>query len=333
MSSIIPFDTKLTDYGRVPFGGQADDYWVGQILKHVFKGSRKKEPPKGFEFWNPEYVCRTFGLRGLEFGNWLSQEDRYIYLAGAAYAMRDYCQVMKIKPELYGIANRITLAFGARGRSAALAHFEPDTFAINLTRYRRAYVELELQKFFTPSGAGSLGHEHAHALDFYAGYIMDKNGDYLFATDVITGRFQYAGISNKTSRQLFRILSIPKNKTQKAAFDLMSNLLYEKAELRKLEGGKQEQLYAPKKWYVELKEYISSQEGLGDYWTSYIEIFARSTEVYLFHKCNKAGIQESYLKKKKYTGAIYPTIEVIKEVEPYFDAFFKHIYDHIAKNS
>ena len=51
----------------------------------------------------------------------------------------------------------LAIAFGARGKGGALAHFEPGRNVINLTKIK---------------GAGSLAHEWGHALDYFLGTSM-----------------------------------------------------------------------------------------------------------------------------------------------------------------
>lgn len=327
--SKIPFNKKLFDTGRIREGGRVDEYWYIKTLDNVFKGDRKKQVPKTFKFYDPYYILDRFGLDGLEFGNWLSQEDRYIYMAGAAFAMEDYCNIMGIKRELYGLNNRITLAFGARGKNRALAHFEPWNWAINLTRHREAFDKIEgAAKYLSANGAGSLGHEHAHALDQYAGLEMDKNGPHNYASEILTERIQYVK-QTPEGVNCVRILSKPTQETQKLAFDLMLNLLYVPSSLT---GSNGERLWQKAPWYHELCEYVANNENLGEYWIRYVELFARSTEVYLYHKCDKANIKESFLKKRKYEGIKYPPMELIEKLEPKFNKFFKHIFKHLEAN-
>lgn len=162
-SEKIPFNHKLVDVGMPAKGGRVDDYWRKKILRDIFGTRRASSETKNanFKFWDAEWLVKTFKLKGIEFGNWLSQQDRYVYMAGAAYAMKDFCDIHGVKYELFGLNHKFTLAFGARGQSRALAHFEPSTYAINLTKHR--------EREYKDSGAGSLGHEYGHALDFYFG--------------------------------------------------------------------------------------------------------------------------------------------------------------------
>lgn len=65
----------------------------------------------------------------------------------------DLAQALNLRPKDVSLGGELAVAFGARGtggRGAALAHFEPGRFVMNMTRL---------------NGAGSLAHEWFHALD------------------------------------------------------------------------------------------------------------------------------------------------------------------------
>lgn len=100
----------------------------------------------------PDEMLETFGFRGVEFGNWVPQSERQEYLNKTYDAIMDFCSVVGISPKAFSLGGRLGLAFGARGHSRALAHYEPMKEVINLTRMK---------------GAGSLAHEWFHALDNY----------------------------------------------------------------------------------------------------------------------------------------------------------------------
>ena len=70
---------------------------------------------------------------------------------------------------------RLAIAFGARGRSGALAHYEPGRQVINLTKMK---------------GAGSLAHEWGHALDHSLGTML-KCRTYLSVTSLEGGYYAH----------------------------------------------------------------------------------------------------------------------------------------------
>lgn len=101
-------------------------------------------------------VC--FNFRGGEFGNW--QNKRQECLNCAVDSFSDLAYVTDLPFSAMSVCftgeqtDRLTIAWGSRGRGNAAAHYEPATTVINLTKYK---------------GAGSLAHEWGHALDHAIG--------------------------------------------------------------------------------------------------------------------------------------------------------------------
>ncbi len=103
----------------------------------------------------------TFRIRGGEFGEWMSEKDAQASLNMAYEAFYDLAKVLKLSPGQISIQGKLAIAFGARGRGNAVAHYEPMREVINLTKMR---------------GAGSLAHEYFHALDDICGKALGLNG-------------------------------------------------------------------------------------------------------------------------------------------------------------
>lgn len=98
-----------------------------------------------------------FGFRAVEFGEWLPQDERQAVLNMAYDSFADLAVALDLPPQSLSLGGDLALGFGSRGRGgrhAALAHFEPARFVINLTRM---------------AGAGSLAHEWMHAYDWMQG--------------------------------------------------------------------------------------------------------------------------------------------------------------------
>jgi RNA polymerase sigma factor (sigma-70 family) len=122
----------------------------------------------------PEMFMDSFGFRGAEFGNWVSQgkniKERQGMLNAAFDALHDLAETVRIPPKAISLNGTLGLGFGSRGHGWASAHFEPDNLVINLTKTR---------------GAGSLAHEWFHALDNYFQRkrnetgIAGRHGDYI----------------------------------------------------------------------------------------------------------------------------------------------------------
>ena len=121
----------------------------------------------------PDLFGKTFGFRGVQFGNYVEESRRQADLNRAFDALMDLSDVLGIPPRALSLDGSLGLAFGARGhggKSAAAAHYEPDQVVINLTKN---------------SGPGSLAHEWLHALDNYfakrdnapSGYMSERTRD------------------------------------------------------------------------------------------------------------------------------------------------------------
>ena len=98
-----------------------------------------------------------FDIRGGEFGEWLSDDERQLNLNWAYISFNDMSQALGIPCSSISLDHRLAIAFGSRGSGNALAHYEIDREVINLTRMK---------------GAGSLAHEWGHALDYISKDIL-----------------------------------------------------------------------------------------------------------------------------------------------------------------
>lgn len=104
----------------------------------------------------PDEFLTTFGLRGVEFGEWVAQgkntHDRQDFLNKTYDAFMDLTCVLGLPPTFVGLDGTLGLAFGSRGSGKATAHYEPRNCVINLTKTK---------------GNGALAHEWFHAYDHY----------------------------------------------------------------------------------------------------------------------------------------------------------------------
>lgn len=105
---------------------------------------------------SPEQFMETFGFRGVEFGNWVSQgknsRERQWMLNNSFDALNDLAELLGLPAKAMALDGTLGLAFGSRGSGKASAHYEPQTKVINLTKTK---------------GYSSLAHEWFHALDHY----------------------------------------------------------------------------------------------------------------------------------------------------------------------
>lgn len=103
---------------------------------------------------SPEDFIEAFGFRGVQFGNWLPNGERQQVLNLGYEALMDLSEILGWEPKSLSLDGTLGIAFGARGNGRAAAHYEPGQRVINMTKL---------------SGAGSLAHEFAHAIDHWLG--------------------------------------------------------------------------------------------------------------------------------------------------------------------
>lgn len=142
-------------------GAREEEEPVRQPLSHIV---RKGGPKLREDDVRPEDFAETFGFRGGEFGNWVSQAERQACLNHGFDALADLAHVLDVPPRALSLGGTLAIAFGARGRGGrASAHYEPGRRVINLTK---------------PSGAGALAHEFGHAMDHWLATVGSGNVDF-----------------------------------------------------------------------------------------------------------------------------------------------------------
>lgn len=102
----------------------------------------------------------AFRFRGVEFGNWVTQEERADFLGRCYDAFCDLAELLGISRAGLGLEG-LGFAFASRGVGRAAAHYEPGRNVINLTKR---------------SGAGCVAHEWFHALDHFLGVRAGLGG-------------------------------------------------------------------------------------------------------------------------------------------------------------
>lgn len=127
------------------------DIEVRPQLKHIV---RKGIDIRGNSNVTTDKFQETFKFRGGEFGNWNNQDDRQQNLNLAYDSLFDLAKVLNVSESAISLDGTLAIAFGSRGKGKAVAHYEPSSVVINLTKMR---------------GAGSLAHEWGHAFDDYLG--------------------------------------------------------------------------------------------------------------------------------------------------------------------
>ncbi len=290
-------------------------YWGMTQFREMFKRTRpgfRVLFPQDYDFLDQDLVIKQFDLKGLEYGNWLTQEDRYNYLMAVQIALFDLSKITGIKK--IGLWKLVGISFGARGVSNFLAHFEPDSNMINITRFHEAKKEtvfgmpvygdkttdmVKAELFETSGGIGSLAHEYGHALDYvFGGYVeADPSGNYRSLTN---------------GRSTAIIPTLGRTGTMRhMANTLIYSLIYAKADQYTV-------------FYAKLRKAVNEKK-LSEYWVRHNEMFARAFESYIQLKLRKNGITNTFLTKRKYDGDVYPDPALIKKIEPLFDKLIKRM--------
>lgn len=290
-------------------------YWLNQLFQNLYSSFRpgfSKVLPKGYDPFDQSAVIRKFKLNGIEYGNWLTQEDRYNYFLACQIALFDLQGVLQFGYNI-GLNKTVGIAFGARGKSAAKGHFEPDTFMINLPRYKEAKkmknidgslvfgnkttAQVKGILFERTGGVGSLGHEYGHSLDYYFGTYIDQDKKY----------GKYRGLT-----QGWSIADDPDTDYRKDSLRYDANMIIHKL------IWQNDKEYTP---YYQVLTKAIDQEKISDYWIRHCELFARAFETYIHYKLTQKGITNAFLVKAKYAGKWpYPEGATLKAIIPHFDS-------------
>ena len=145
-----------------------------KVLQSVPDLRRDWNRPRVGEDWRkgenitPEHFAQALPFRGVEFGNWVTQAERASLLNAAFDGFHDLAQLFGLSAEDMALRGSLAFAFASRGKSGAMAHYEPLRQVINLTK---------------KNGAGCMAHEWFHALDNWAQYSAGRAG---YATEATT---------------------------------------------------------------------------------------------------------------------------------------------------
>jgi hypothetical protein len=223
-------------------------------------------------------------MNALQYGNSVSDQEREHHLKHTAFAIKDLIDTLGLPNEMASYNGKLGLAFGARGKGKALAHYEPSLRIINLTR---------------TSGVGSLAHEWSHALD---NILMDASHSM---------KNQYASESYPHKTEFY--FRDPEKVQYKDVGMAMHNLMsYINTDVRKRMIDD---------WHKGVKTQLSAN-AMNNYWLTGREMFARSFERYLHGKLEKNGRKNTYLVGLAGEHPLWPTKEEGKKLEPLFDEFF-----------
>jgi hypothetical protein len=207
-----------------------------------------------------EEIIARFGIRGIEFGNWIPQGERQAIIDQCYDALCDLVMVLKMPDRIASLGGKLGLGFGSRGAGLSnhAAHFEPGNWIIHLTR---------------KSGAGSLAHEYAHALDHFIAVRSKKKKPDFYE--------QYASqAATSYEKSHFREDDMP-------IFDSLGKWASKNLNGPSLNGSN----FMRDAWRMDRKR----TAGKMDYWGSREEMFARCFEAYIHDALKAVGARNDYL--------------------------------------
>lgn len=260
-------DKALMEHARKIIGGKS-------LTDVGLKEKEKKktfDPSQFYENGSPTRVGDDYGvsghenhtksllndmrIRGIQHGNSVTDAERAFHLEQTHNALLDMVNALGLPPAMASFNGRLGLAFGARGRSTAMAHYEPSLMTINMTRKK---------------GVGSLAHEWSHAFDHILPIAKGRSGG-KFATEVTSGWGKPA-YEDPKAEEIHRSV-------QKLIDPLMSKI--------------KQRVY--KDWAEKDRGASIGHAHLHKYWLNNKEMFARAFEKYIDHKLIKQGKTNTYL--------------------------------------
>ncbi|MEO0473553.1 MAG: LPD1 domain-containing protein [Bacteroidota bacterium] len=285
-------------------GGRMDQHWRFKEIIPYFEGFRTgSKMPHSFRYYDHRFLMDHFKLKGWEFGNWTTEEDRLNYVCATGISLYDIWKVTGFPKEAVGQFGKLGVAIGARGNGRGIAHYEPGTGIINMTRYKRYgnagsalkvpdMSNKKLRSFLQTGGVGAFAHEYGHSLDYFFGGYVEKD-------KVIYALSRGRSLSTVIDQSLAKQDSL-RGLTEK----LMSVMMWEK------DGNTQTEFYKG------LKRVAASN---GTYWIRRNEMFARAFEQWVQLKMAKKKAHNHFLHQPKYQTAAYMKPDMLKRVVPVMD--------------
>lgn len=218
-----------------------------QILDEVGKSLKRNATPDDY--------LNGLKLRGGQFGNWESAADRQLNMNCAYNSLQNVAIALGIENSDVSLNGELGIAFGARGKGRASAHFEAGENVINLTKMK---------------GAGALVHEWFHALDYYLNQVTNKmSGNWCATQGYVKGS-----------------MSLREKAIAQAIENVVDAMKYAKTD-----SGKEKSQFW--KDAEALDEKFSRQMG-GGYWAEIYEMFARAGASYMHDMYDALNIRDSY---------------------------------------
>ncbi|HFO2686854.1 TPA: LPD38 domain-containing protein [Escherichia coli] len=207
---------------------------------------------------SPEQFSDAFGFRGVQFGNYVEGPRRQADLNRAYDSLHDLAEVLNVPTKALSLNGRLGLAFGARGKGKAAAHYEPGEVAINLTK---------------GNGPGALAHEWFHSLDNYFGrYDVSNDGKITSGGDFMTEAQRVRRIF-KDGRYVDAEYPV-----RQEVYDAFKGVIQ-----------------AIKNSDMPRRSALLDEVRSKPYWSTDVEMAARAFERYVQDKARMAGVENDYL--------------------------------------
>lgn len=107
----------------------------------------------------PEQFAAVIPFKGVEFGNWLNQDERAALLNSAFDGFHDLADLLGIPAAAVSLGGMLNFSFATRGHAGSAAHFDSAFNTINLNKR---------------NGAGCMAHEWLHACDHFAAVLAGR---------------------------------------------------------------------------------------------------------------------------------------------------------------
>jgi N12 class adenine-specific DNA methylase len=283
---------KLVDVRRRPKNEEIDRTGLPDVRKgkHV----------------TPEDFQKTFGISGVNYGNYINNKERVRQTDNLFDALHDLAGVLNIDLQSIGTENteglRLGLGFAAsRKNPFSAAHYEAGAHKMDFTR---------------DEGDGTSSHEWAHNLDWALGRTF--------------------GGQSKAVEDLVTALQIKFNikRAEEIVQEMLTgNSVWNRRRVSPIETARK---FLENGWRAQVEErtnFLKSAEALGGKMATKTEMFARGFEAYIYDtlKGSSPFLVTSWVDGKTateeggYTGKPYPTGEEREQ----FNRVYKHFIDGI----
>ncbi|WP_209124497.1 LPD1 domain-containing protein [Alkalihalobacillus sp. BA299] len=122
----------------------------------------------------PEDMLRIFMFRGIQFGNYVNDDKGLEHIFRCSEAFHDLADILGVSDFDVSLNSDLALAFGARGRGKALAHYEPRERVINFTR-DKGTLGVTAHEWFHALDNFLFSHSHNHK-NGHIGYLSNLEG-------------------------------------------------------------------------------------------------------------------------------------------------------------